>query len=162
MCRNDRCIEQRVKDTDYDASMTLSPSNDSELHDITEFFGNTGPGGSNLFFKGTKTVFGRSFKGDEWKYTPTSSEPITKNGRQTGIEAIEIEQGAPYLVLLYKDFFGNATGTTAIKELHQLNERGGVDVAIINHSIESLSGIGMKNRVGTLVLIKLGDSTSKR
>ncbi len=157
VCREVRCLPRRIDNTDYSASMILHPNNTSELYDITSFFGSGGSAGNNLFFKGTETVFGRSFKGDKWKYD-TDEEPI-RIGNESGISAIEIEEGAPYLVLLYTSFFGEHDKEDG---LHELNTRKSVPTAIINHSVESLADVGVPDKVGAIVVIKLGNSAGKR
>lgn len=147
ICRNDRCESQTVDENgtpeSHDVAITCSPElgcdpsdSDVEFTPITDIFC-----GSTTFNLADGLVYGANLGDGKWD----TDNPIAL-GRNVadGISAIEINEGAKYLVLLYEDLD---------IEFNAINDDTRTDAAIINATNESLRTIQMDGRVGTIIII---------
>jgi hypothetical protein len=147
ICRNDKCEPEIVEVSGApevrDAVITCYPNADCipdsgiQFTDITDIFGT-----ATTFSAGDGVVYGMNLNDGEWD----TGNPIALGRNEAdGVSAIEINQGASYLVLLYEDLdldFG------------ALNDNDTwIDAAIINVSMATLRDIQMDGRVGTIVII---------
>jgi len=143
VCRQDRCEPQWVGDKSYDVSKTYSPA--SGLREITGTFGKA----VSPYNPGKSIIYGISFEGVEWDGTNKAIAIREHDPKfddvQEGVSAIEIDEGAHYLLLLYEHF---------IDDFSKINENVSTDAAIINISQTSLRTIQMNDRVGTIIVIR--------
>jgi hypothetical protein len=112
------------------------PDSDVDFTPITGIFG-----GATTFNRDEGLVYGANL--DDGKCDTDNPIELGRN-RADGISAIEINEGAKYLVLLYESLD---------IEFSAINNDDDTDAAIINATNESIRTIQMDGRVGTIIII---------
>lgn len=137
VCRNDRCEPQRVGDDFFDVYKEYFPG--SGLQERTSVFG----GAVSPYNLGSGIVYGKNLNGENWD---TGNPIVLGRNQADGVSAIEIDEGARYLTLLYDEYL----------DFSNINTNTSADAAIINISMPSLRTIQMDGRVGTIIVIRVG------